>query len=1047
MDPKRKAILQLMSQDATYENHFFKTKKNPIWFFELKSKGYFEPKKNPSIQPADREGYYVIPQWNVLEYLERVADQVNVAENEKYIDELLEIIKSVSTYKNEKGEIIDNYRTWWFFIKILLKLPNSKIPLEILDLVPIWLSSKYGGSLVDADAATKLLPKFLYEGAGAEDVKKAERLIGYLTDFIWVEKRGVFTEKEQEAKGLVEDHWLIESFIENGMAKLAGKLCGKGVIYNFADKLKTILNHSAKSKINIDFKGKTYRLTIGVEKDFTYICRVGTYEKKTTNGEEDFRDEESIGLKELLSFNIEAKDTESFSGSTSKILDKLDIPKEVNQKIKAGLNDLYRYIFHDYSYIWFKDLPRTSDSRRLYEFKHVLLAILAESFFEKQNFDSVAAKEIVNSFLSDNFQHQIFKRLVIAFVSKNWTDYKDVFWKTLITDKSNPLLEDPAFEDELRKLLRENVGKFTADEKKEINCLIEIGPQKYVIEENKDKYILYWKQRWYGVLKNDKYFLEKYEAIKKLSTYDDQKDPERESGWIGPGTSPLTEEDILKITNLELAQKINNFKEKDILSKGPSSEGLAKALESAVHKQPDKFTEDLEPFIDLGFFYLDYVIDGFKSAWADKVSFDWNKLFKFLDKYIDRPAFWTNKLTIKAGFYDADNKWVIGAIGELIQEGTKNDEWSIPDSDFPIVKRVFSLIASKAPKDKKDPKNYPNHVINCGLGKVNIGLLYLTLRIARLTKTDGAPVWDQDLKTTLEVFLTRNIYDAYTVLGENLISFAYLDKQWTEQQIRKIGKTKDETRWEAFMSGYVAASRVNLDLYLLMKSLYVKALSFDFEEKILNERLIDHIGIGYLNGVERIDGDGLLKIIWKKWDAKQITALIGYLWSQRDNLVAKADESDLDKQMRTRIIQLWSDVVEKISTKASPTKDDKEILSDITKLIVFVSEINEEVYKWLMLSAPYIGDFYDSAYLFERLNDLKDKGDKKTIADKIAKIFLEILGSSKPDYDKEDIRSIVEYLYQVDDPNIKKQATTICDEYAKAGIEIVSDIYDKYNQS
>ena len=106
MDPKRIAILQLMSQDSAYENHFFKTKKNPIWFFELKKRGYFDPKKNPTIQPADREGYYVIPQWNVLEYLERIAEQVNTPENEKYIGELLEIIKMLQSGSKEDRKVL-----------------------------------------------------------------------------------------------------------------------------------------------------------------------------------------------------------------------------------------------------------------------------------------------------------------------------------------------------------------------------------------------------------------------------------------------------------------------------------------------------------------------------------------------------------------------------------------------------------------------------------------------------------------------------------------------------------------------------------------------------------------------------------------------------------------------------------------------------------------------------------------------------------------------------------------------------------------------------
>lgn len=1046
MDPKRQAILQLMSQDVAYENHFFKTKKNPVWFFELKKRGYFDPKKNPSLQPADREGYYFIPQWNVLEYLERLAEQVNVPENEKYIYELLEIIKNVSTYKNEVGDVIDNYRTWWFFIKILLKLPNDKISLELLDLIPIWLSSRYGGSLVDADTSSKLLPKFLYEGASEEDIKKAEKLVDSLTNFQWINKKGIFTDDEEEdVEGIVGDHWLIDSFIEKGRAKLVGKMCGKNTIHKLANKLKTVLRGKTKSNLlDIDEGETTYRFNIKAENDYTYDCRIGTYVKKKEEEKKYLLNQYSVKTSELFNFTIEAKSAKLFAELVRKVINEFDLPKNVKDKINTESEELYKYTFQDYSHIWFKDLSSISKSK-LHNFRAILAAILAETFLEKVKTNDSQSKEIIKDFLSENYRYKIFKRLVIIAIAKNWSYYKEVFWDLLV-DIESPLFENPVYEDEVRYLLRENINKFSAEEKNKIDKLIRKGPQKYVIEANKEKYILFWKQRWYSVLKDDLTFLEKYKSIKSVSAYSEEDEPERESGWVGPGPSPLTEEDILKISNLELAQKINNFHEQKILGKGPSAEGFAKALENAVKKQPEKFTEDLKPFINTGFYYIDYILDGFREAWASRFSFNWTKILSFLEEYINRPVFWKNKLTVPAGFYNADNKWVIGAIGELIQEGTRNDDWSIPTDDFPTIKKILLLIANNAPKDKQhDTNSFPTHVLNCGLGRINIGLLYLTLRIARLEKKSGRVVWDKELKNVLEIFLSRNIYDAYTVLGDNLINFAYLDKKWTELQIEKIKKTKDKAQWEAFMSGYLAANKVNLELYKLMKSHYIKALSFKFGEKILNEREIDHIGIGYLNDVEEIGGKGLLQILWKKWDSQQIMALINYFWSQRDSLTEKGNETELDKQMRVRIIQFWKNIFEKISDKKTLSKADKEILSEVTKLLIFLPEINEENYNWLMLSAPHIQEHYNSSYLLECLNSLKGKGDKISNTQKIARIFLKMLDTFKPDYDPEDIRSIVEFLYQTGDTEIKTLVNDICDAYAKDGIEVVTDIYNKYN--
>lgn len=790
MDPKRLAILQLISEDSAFESHFFRTKKNPEWFFELKKRGYFDPQNNPKNQPADREGYYIIPQWNVLEYLERVAEQTDTPENEKYISELLTIIKNVSTYTKEDGEIIDNYRTWWFFVKILLKLPNDKIPLEILGLVSTWLNSKHGGSLVDADITTKLLPKFLNETATSDDIKKAEHLIDFITAFNWVEKRGVFN-NEEEAHGVVENHWLEKFFIEDKGAQLVGKLCTKEVIYKLSIKLKTILAHRENCRINVDFERKTFRLWLKTVKDFEYLCKIGTYTKKSKDEVEDFTDESAIDLEILYRIEIKAKTGEQFSQQLNQEIKKLNLPDEVKAKFTEDLIGFYSCLFVDYSYIWFKNLV-DFPGRWTHDFKQILLYILADALFAHQNSKPQDAGEIINSFLTEKFRYQVFRRLVIAFITKYWDSCKKIFWTNLFDDNEIPLLENPAYENELRSLFTNNTSRFTDTEKKKILKLIEAGPQKYVIENNKEKYILYWKQRWYGTLKEDPTFSEKYEEIKKSSKYDDQKEEkDGEFTWVGPGPSPLKEEDILRVRNTELAKKIHLFKQKDLLGKGPSAEGFAKALENAVLKQPTKFTDNLDPFLDTGYYYVVHIIDGFRKAWENKVSFDWIKLLDFILNYISNQKFWKNKLTVSAGFYDASYTWVIGSVGELVQAGSRDDDWGMPSEAIPYLKNIYKLISDHSVKEKEESRDFPTHVINCGWGKSIIGLLYFTLKRARVNKSNNDQLWDNDLQNIFEIFLSRNVYDAYTVLGEYLISFAYLDKQWVEQQIKIVQKSKD----------------------------------------------------------------------------------------------------------------------------------------------------------------------------------------------------------------------------------------------------------------
>ena len=126
----------------------------------------------------------------------------------------------------------------------------------------------------------------------------------------------------------------------------------------------------------------------------------------------------------------------------------------------------------------------------------------------------------------------------------------------------------------------------------------------------------------------------------------------------------------------------------------------------------------------------------------------------------------------------------------------------------------------------------------------------------------------------------------------------------------------------------------------------------------------------------------------------------------------------------------------------------KKILAQCAKLAVFLTEINEENIQWLVASAKHLGEDRDFSYPFfiEYLDRLKDRGDDLIrVGKNIASLFLEMLNTFTPDYDAEHIKSIVEHLYQLNDPELKIVANQICDIYASRGKQFLRDIYSRYN--
>lgn len=1041
MQPKEEAVLKLISEDKSYEDFFFKKVSDLKWFYPLQERGYFNPDKNPSPAPADKEGYYIIPQWNVLDYLERISSQVADPKNDKYINELLEIVKSVTDYK-VNGGVTDNYRTWWYFTKILINIPNEKIPVDIIGLIPVWLDSRFGSSLVDADVATKLLPKFFNKDASEDDLKKGELIIDYLTNIKWITKKGVFKDTEEEPKGVTDDHWLKEAFFDKGIAQLIGELGSEEIIYKIANKLKAIFRrHHQINWVDFDGRDKTYRFYLEQKEDYLFNCIVAMYEKKEKGTKKELLESFQVEPEILFEFEINANGSDDFSKKLEAKLEKLDISDNLKSYINNKSKDIYKNVLQDYSYIWLKDFYSQS---KFYEIQHILLAIIAISLVEKAGTDVEGVRRIIAKFLSNEYPNPAFTRLVLLVISKQWNTFKDIFWGELFNRTDEPILEIPDFELGISYLFKENVSEFTDEEKQKITELIDTGPQKY-LTKNPKGYTIYWKQRWYASLKDDPFFSPKYNDIKSQANFDDTLENDTDGKWIGVGESPFSTDQILKTSNIDIVDYLFRFKEKDKWE-DRVAEALGNSLEEAVKNKPEKFAEDLDPFISTGFYYIHHIISGFEKAWENKISFDWSKVLAFIEKYIDRTEFWKNKLKVSAGFYDADNKWVVGAIGELIQEGTRNDEWTIPNDSVPLVKNILSLIASNVAKDERDPNNFPAHILNCGTGEAMTGLLYLILRIARLEKSAEKIKWDENIRKIFEAALSRGLIDAYIVLGEYIANFYYIDKEWIKLQITRIEKIKDVFLWESFMSGYLTRDKINLEIYSLMERFYKKGLKYKFQEKELNGRLIDHIAIAYLNGLETLEGKGLLEMVLEKWDEDQMSELISYFSSLRGSLPeSNEDLSNLSSQMRNRIIEFWAQIYKRLKMKGEFTKTDKNILSDLIKLMIHIPGIDEEKFQWLMLSAPYAEVGYNSPHFVEYLNNLKDKGEKIATAKKVGLIFKEAVKSYKPDFDQGDIRSIIEFLYQTEDQEVKRLANEICNEYAKANIEIVSDIYSKYN--
>jgi hypothetical protein len=351
------------------------------------------------------------------------------------------------------------------------------------------------------------------------------------------------------------------------------------------------------------------------------------------------------------------------------------------------------------------------------------------------------------------------------------------------------------------------------------------------------------------------------------------------------------------------------------------------------------------------------------------------------------------------------------------------------------------LARSSGPEERAS--DYVTYSLNSTWGKAISAFIYLTLRIVRANDKKGekkAVKWDEDCRQRYSILLDDGIIEAYTWLGHYLPQLYYIDKKWVKERVTNLDPRTGTGFWVAFMNGYLYGGIVYNDVYKLMQQHYEYAINHDFKESRDIERLIQHISIGYLRGKETLEtSKSLFRKILDQWNHQQIREIISYFWMQRDYGATKTKDA---KKSREKILEFWRWVFEHFrnTTENQLDKNDRLLLSDLSKLTVFLPEINNENFQWLSYVTPYVKEDFNAHYFIECLDRLKDKSrDKVKTGECIGEIFLEMLEHFTPDYDQAHIRAIVDFLYDVGE---KEKADRICNIYGSRGYEFLRDIYD-----
>lgn len=234
MEPKIQAALNLLKEGLEYQRYFFKRTEDIGLFGVLREEGFFSSAHNPKpVESKDQKGYFSIPYWPALEYLEKISTQCSAGMHQEEAKALMAIIREVTRPQHEQKS--DNYRTWYSFLRIMANLPTELITIEDVGLIRDWLDSNFDNSLVGGEIGKSLLPKLL-NSPKSEDCKKAELIIEIVTTLKQTPDKNIASEKWQTA---VNPFWLGNLFNKRNSTLIA-KVCGKKAIEILTSRIREI---------------------------------------------------------------------------------------------------------------------------------------------------------------------------------------------------------------------------------------------------------------------------------------------------------------------------------------------------------------------------------------------------------------------------------------------------------------------------------------------------------------------------------------------------------------------------------------------------------------------------------------------------------------------------------------------------------------------------------------------------------------------------------------------------------------------------------------
>lgn len=306
-----------------------------------------------------------------------------------------------------------------------------------------------------------------------------------------------------------------------------------------------------------------------------------------------------------------------------------------------------------------------------------------------------------------------------------------------------------------------------------------------------------------------------------------------QGGAFAPA-SPRNQEDLAKLAPKDLVGYVLDWKPTGDWFRGPSPEGLAREITSAVSGDPQKYAADAEAFRMLSKpIYVNAIVQGFQDALRGKRNFDWSAVLDFCVWAVGQPVgLSTQRDEDPDAQSDGNWGWIRTTVARLLTDAFGSTENPIP---IGLREKVWLAIEAgtndpeptaqqedkylrRAPREGKS-RNRGNfdpftNAINTprGVAMEAVVRYGLWLRNTFENSVDGKSLLAQGfgampgVQKTLDVHLDLAIDPSITIrtiYGYRAPWLQLMDEKWATENTGRIFSRNSSDHWHAAWDTYV----------------------------------------------------------------------------------------------------------------------------------------------------------------------------------------------------------------------------------------------------